>query len=324
MKRHFIFFIVLYLFITNYSLAQVCSLSGTQTLNSNQINNTCNGSTEIVIEDGAVIGINGSWVLDANIQILRIKGTGSITFGNADDIVIDIAASIIIENTSNVDALKITATNPSKIRIDIGGTGTNVYTEGDFPAIIANGGINQGGFLLAVELSSFKANLKGETIILNWETLSEMDNLGFEIQKSGDLKNWDRLGFIEGQLSSSIPISYTYEDKAPLVGLNYYRLKIYDVDHEFEYSNVINVAYKPKNSLINFVMYPNPTSGVTKITTKKEEEMTMEIINLQGQIIQSNNFKKEIIFDTNNLNTGLYFIKIVGQKSSVTRKLIVQ
>jgi len=88
---------------------------------------------------------------------------------------------------------------------------------------------------LPVELSNFKANRKEQSIQLLWETQSEINNQGFEIQRSTN-NAWHKIDFINGNGNSTHRNSYSSIDKSPIEGINYYRLKQLDFDGKFEYS----------------------------------------------------------------------------------------
>jgi len=79
-----------------------------------------------------------------------------------------------------------------------------------------------------IELKSFYATRIDNGIELNWATLSETNNKGFEIQRSDDATNWEVLGFVEGQGNSRDEINYSFIDKNP-EKVNYYRLNQVDL-----------------------------------------------------------------------------------------------
>ena len=75
---------------------------------------------------------------------------------------------------------------------------------------------------LPVELVNFKANARDNRIVLEWETASEENNKGFEIQKSKDGVTWDMIEFVEGKGTTSVLNTYTSIDRFPTQGSNYY------------------------------------------------------------------------------------------------------
>ena len=98
------------------------------------------------------------------------------------------------------------------------------------------------GVTLPVELSSFQGKSREGIIELQWQTASELNNRGFEIEKSASLEEWESASFVEGKGTTSVATSYRFLDPVPFPGRNYYRLKQIDFDGQFTYSQVIEVA----------------------------------------------------------------------------------
>ncbi|MCF8413150.1 MAG: fibronectin type III domain-containing protein, partial [Melioribacteraceae bacterium] len=120
---------------------------------------------------------------------------------------------------------------------------------------------------LPVELTTFLANVTKNGIELNWRTETEIDNYGFQIERSfGDKLKWENIGFVNGNGTSNLKHNYSFVDDTPLYGKSYYRLKQIDFDGKFEYSNTIEVDF---NNLPNKIKlnqnYPNPFNPETMI-----------------------------------------------------------
>jgi len=110
--------------------------------------------------------------------------------------------------------------------------------------------------ILPVELTNFQAQSKGADVLLEWQTASETNNLGFEIENSIDGETWNYLEFIRGAGNESIQQSYRYIDEDPENGTNYYRLKQNDFDGIFDYSKVVSVSFRDETKEIK--VSPNP------------------------------------------------------------------
>ncbi len=111
---------------------------------------------------------------------------------------------------------------------------------------------------LPVTLTDFKALIHTEGVRLYWSTATEKDNLGYDIERSGDNRNWTTLGFVPGNGTSTSPNTYDFMDRNPLAGVNYYRLKQMDTDGKYEYSPMV-IADVSANAL-SFEVYPNPSA----------------------------------------------------------------
>ena len=116
-----------------------------------------------------------------------------------------------------------------------------------------------------VELSSFSGRVDNNEVYLQWKTETEVNNYGFEIQRSIDNISWNKIGFVQGHGNSNSPKDYSFVDKSLPDGKIYYRLKQEDLDGKFEYSKVINVNYKGSKDVVLYQNYPNPFNPTTKI-----------------------------------------------------------
>lgn len=101
---------------------------------------------------------------------------------------------------------------------------------------------------LPVELNSFKATKTENEILLEWETLSEIENDYFTILKSNDSKNFVPIGSVEGAGFSSTPLFYSFIDKMPLKGMNYYQLRQYDFNGNSDESEIVAVVFEEGSS----------------------------------------------------------------------------
>ena len=110
---------------------------------------------------------------------------------------------------------------------------------------------------LPIELISFDANLKGNIVLLVWETLSEINNDYFTIEKSNDGLNFIEVTRLQGAGNSLERLAYSTTDNSPFTGVSYYRLKQTDFNGDYTYSEIKainNQNIKTKNS----VVFPNP------------------------------------------------------------------
>jgi hypothetical protein len=112
--------------------------------------------------------------------------------------------------------------------------------------------------VLPVRLISFEGRLtaSGHAELL-WKTAEEVNNLGFEVQKSPDGKKWELLGWVDGAKNSKTEQSYRFVDEA-FTTTSYYRLRQVDFDDSYTYSKIVCVIPE-KESLDRFYVYPNPS-----------------------------------------------------------------
>ena len=141
---------------------------------------------------------------------------------------------------------------------------------------------------LPVEIISFSANLIGSKIKLNWNTATEINNYGFEIERKTK-DNWQKIGFVQGNGNSNTPKEYSFTDNKLIGGSKFqYRLKQIDNDGQFEYSNIIEVKVIPKEYLLS-QNYPNPLNPSTtiKYSIPKSSQVSLKIFNTLGEELET-------------------------------------
>ena len=123
-----------------------------------------------------------------------------------------------------------------------------------------------------VELISFTAEAIGNDVELKWQTATELNCNGFEIERTStnSVSRWEKVGFIKGSGSSTDRHEYLFEDKLNLnTNLTYtldYRLKQIDNDGSFCYSDVVEVKVdNTPGELALYQNYPNPFNPATTI-----------------------------------------------------------
>ena len=167
-----------------------------------------------------------------------------------------------------------------------------------------------------VELIRYSGKAVGLSVILEWQTASEANNKGFEIErKSGD--SWSKIGFAEGNGTTADTHHYSFIDKTPKPGINEYRLKQIDFDGKFIYSEALTVIFGSYEYSLN-QNYPNPFNPSTTISFTLQEECSVKIriYDANGQLIETltkENYsigRHEINFDGKNLASGVYLYRI--------------
>ncbi|MFM9948006.1 MAG: T9SS type A sorting domain-containing protein [Saprospiraceae bacterium] len=114
---------------------------------------------------------------------------------------------------------------------------------------------------LPIELLFFNGKQEKESIGISWATATELNNDYFSIEKSTDGIRWIVLENIQGAGNSTMNLQYTFEDKAPQAGIQYYRLKQTDFDGTFTYSAAIAINFEGSAKGNSISIYPNPNSS---------------------------------------------------------------
>jgi hypothetical protein len=116
---------------------------------------------------------------------------------------------------------------------------------------------------LPIELIDFSALLNGSKVDITWATMSEINNSHFEIERSKNGIDFEKIFSVKGANNSSSIINYMEVDYNPYLGISYYRLKQVDFSGSFTYSKIITV--KNQKSIGNINIYPNPSIGKINI-----------------------------------------------------------
>ncbi|MEP7170685.1 MAG: T9SS type A sorting domain-containing protein, partial [Bacteroidota bacterium] len=138
---------------------------------------------------------------------------------------------------------------------------------------------------LPVELLSLDANPLRSSIKLSWVTASEKNNRGFDVERTATPPdNFEKMAWLNGNGSTTITHYYNFEDKNIKEGVNYYyRLKQFDFNGGFAYSNVVSA--KVDGASFTFSVEPNPYSGHTNIIyyLKESDKVQLMVYNSMGQ-----------------------------------------
>jgi hypothetical protein len=164
------------------------------------------------------------------------------------------------------------------------------------------GTYGSGLFQLSVPFATIPIEVN-KTNVLSWETASEINNKGFDIERSADGSRFEKIGFVDGNGTTSKAQSYTFEDNTPL-SISYYRLKQWDNDGRFELSKVIQISQKTTTKL---AVYPNPVSSV--LTLETDAKGDYQIINIVGQTVLKGQTNAPSI-DVSTLPIGTYFLQV--------------
>ncbi len=201
-------------------------------------------------EDEFVIAWNGSSTSNPSKIIIGERNGNGIDFGTAQT-VCSAQGDEISLGVLDADAFVVGYTDDNGDPADQGDAVVCTLT----PAVAP------------VELISFNASMNNNSVTLNWETATEVDNYGFEIERSSDNMNtWNNIGFVAGHGNSNSPKSYSFSDNISSGGTQfYYRLKQFDLDGAFDYSDAIEVNFdKPVTAELE-QNYPNPFNPSTSI-----------------------------------------------------------
>jgi hypothetical protein len=167
-----------------------------------------------------------------------------------------------------------------------------------------------------VELVFLTADVEENNIVLKWQTATEINNAGFQIERSRSISNFEQIGFVEGEGTTAEIQNYYYKDCNLLTGKYFYRLKQIDYGGTFEYSKIVEVEIIPPVEFSLEQNYPNPFNPATKIkftvpldVRGEKQEVRLKVYDVLGNGIA--------ILVNDEKSAGSYEVEFtVGQDSS--------
>lgn len=160
--------------------------------------------------------------------------------------------------------------------------------------------------VLPVTLIDFKAVRKENFSLLTWQTASELNNKGFEIQRSRDGIDFEIIGYEHGNGTSHNIQTYHFKDVDAFPGINYYKLKQVDYDGRFKFSTVVSLFYESQKLSI----YPNPVVDILHLSSKS----SYMIFNATGDLVAMG---LDSQIDVSKFPAGPYILRIVESKLSI-------
>lgn len=198
--------------------------------------------------------------------------------------------------------------------------------------------------VIPVELTTFKATMNQNSVFILWQTATETNNNGFEIERRIITKetpepNWEKIAFVNGHGTSAQPNVYLYNDEMINTkgsGNIAYRLKQIDFDGTFTYSSIVSVSYDIPFDFALEQNYPNPFNPVTTIdfSLPAESHVSLSVINTLGELVEKvtdglyGAGNHSVQLNASNLSSGMYFYRIEARTSegnnfTQTRKMIL-
>jgi hypothetical protein len=222
-------------------------------------------------------------------------------------------SSIVYGTSTNIDVGTGTDVSAGTITVNGTYTGSGTFNNGPLP----------------VELVSFNALIVKDKVELNWATATEVNNYGFEVERSevsdqrsvisGQLSEWEKIGFVNGHGNSNSPKEYSFTDPSVTSGSYAYRLKQLDNDGTFNYSSNVEVTIGqiPNDYSLNqnypnpfnpetIISYQLPVSGNTSL--KVFDMLGSEVATLVNEVQEAGTY--DVSFNGKDLTSGIYFFRL--------------
>jgi hypothetical protein len=193
-------------------------------------------------------------------------------------------------------------------------------------------GADEADIPIPVELSLFTANVSGNSVSLNWSTATEINNYGFDVERKSDNSSWTKIGFVQGNGTSTEIKNYIFADKNLQAGLYNYRIKQIDFNGSFTYYQLSESVEVGVPQVFDLAQnFPNPFNPATSIKYSIANETAVKLIvfNSIGQevAVLVNESQQPgvytVNFDGSSLSSGVYFYKLTAGDFISTRKMLM-
>ena len=282
-------------------------------------------------------------ILEADLQILSVNVPQS---GNVGSIESSFANGTVAHWKTNTDGsfsgnvfFQTTPGNPfngAEIELegDIASSTITAYVDLGYamstPPTDAN---NPYGVVTPVTLSLFTVGLDAKQMpVLNWSTSSEQNSSYFEVERSSDGSQFSGIGQVAAHGTTSLTHNYIYTDPDALQGINYYRLRMVDLDGKFAFSKILSIDIG--NHGHGMLVYPNPVYRTANLqfNVKTTGEYKVDLISMSGQVvrtevIQVGSTQQTIPFNRDpGISSGVYILHAVNISTgeSYEKKLLMQ
>jgi|GEM_PF-6073298 len=249
-------------------------------------------------------------------------------------------ASDSVQDATNLRIVKDSAGTANWI--NIGGVGTANYqgtiTSTSNPSAFNSfshftlGNATGGGNTLPVTLTSIKASGIVNTIKVEWVTTAEINNKGFEVERSEDGTNFSNIGWVDGNGTTAETVEYTFDDTKVIANkIYYYRLRQVDFDGASEYTPIVSAKITDASSreIVWSRFIPNPAAADANlvINANAEGKADVTILNLAGAVVHQSAYNlyhglNNLMLDLSQLPSGNYITKIDLNGGSTTLKLM--
>ncbi len=182
---------------------------------------------------------------------------------------------------------------------------------------------------LPIELLSFQAVLQDGEVLLTWETLTEINNDFFTVQRSGNGVDFVAITAVKGAGDSDELQTYQVVDPNPLPGMSYYRLGQTDYDGTEAHSHLVIIENMPEQ--IHGELHPNPVTGDVAFITFNQpiaNETQLQLHDLTGRKLSGITWcvedSRRLQVNVDDLAQGVYVLQVSWGRLSQQWKIVIE
>ncbi|WP_216679472.1 T9SS type A sorting domain-containing protein [Hymenobacter siberiensis] len=189
---------------------------------------------------------------------------------------------------------------------------------------------------LPVRLTAFDAKRIGNDALVTWQTATEENSKGYEVQVSTNGTEYRTLASVPSASPNTMQVTnYSYVDKAAnKTGKRYYRLHQLDLDGKDAFFAPTVVSFDGKAPASNFVAYPNPINNGNEFHVALQSAATgtakLLVTDMTGRTLQQQNvvltggLTDASVAGMGDLKAGMYLVKITLPSGEVKNLKVVK
>lgn len=182
--------------------------------------------------------------------------------------------------------------------------------------------------IIPIELMSFKAQQRSNANQLEWTTASERNNAAFDIERSSNGVDFQKIGSVKGSGTSAKVTTYNFSDDAPL-SVAYYRLRQIDFDGKETQSKAINVARTGTGKVAINKLYPSVVSDVLTLDMTANGATSVSVYDAVGRLVRSKqlgDISGSVIepLNVNSLANGVYLLNVQSGGIRLMQRFVKQ
>ena len=181
---------------------------------------------------------------------------------------------------------------------------------------------------LPVELLDFRAAKQDAQVLLVWVTSREINVQKYDVEFSIDGVTFNPFETVSAKGNSLTQTNYQTIHCCPITGINYYRLKMIDVDGKYKYSPIRAVKFE---STMGMKLYPNPIVGTSTVTVIFDKPLSqasqLYVYDANGikilTLLLNRGIRQYNLLLNQSLPTGSYYV-IVNTGKDIYRSILVK
>ena len=183
---------------------------------------------------------------------------------------------------------------------------------------------------LPIELTDIVAQVQNGEVVLRWQTATEVNNSGFEIEHSIDNVNFEKVGFVPGAGNTTEAQEYSFNVGKLPAGKHYFRLKAIDFDGVVSYSPVVEAEVPLTEAFSLSPVYPNPFQSVARftLTVAEPQQVRVEVFDMLGrrvEVLHDGQVEGGRVYtftlDGTELPAGMYFYRVTGEHFTASKNV---